>query len=83
MEHTVRNARTRVDTVLINMYVIIQTDHVLTAVRLVTKADYVKHVSRLATMPTDQRLSKNDQIVVFTLNMHTFGILRLMLLSYV
>ena len=52
MEHTVRNARTRVDTVRINMYVTIPTDHVLTAVRLDTRAYYVKHVSRLAIMAT-------------------------------
>ena len=45
MEHTVRNARTRVDTVLIKMYVIIPTDHVLMVVRMVTREYYVKHVS--------------------------------------
>ena len=55
MEHTGKSVRTCVDTVLIKMYVFIQTDHVLTVVRLVTKEDYVKLVSRFATMPTDHR----------------------------
>ena len=55
MGHTVRSVRTRVDTALINMYVTIQTDHVLTVVKMVSKADYVKHVSRSVPIPVHQQ----------------------------
>ena len=59
MGHTVRNARTRVDTVLIKMYVTIPTDHVLTVVKMVSKAYYVKHVSRSLPMPAQNKIT-ND-----------------------
>ena len=80
----VRGVRTRVGTALMKMYVTIPTDHVLTAVRLDTRAYYVKQVSWLATMPAHQhRLKQINQIFVFTLFKHICGILRLLLLSYV
>ena len=55
MEHMARSVWTRVDTALIKMYVTIPTDLVLTFVKMVSKADYVKHVSRSVPMPAQKK----------------------------